>query len=504
MIPNSNKKRKKLHSARSRLIFLLLLLTAASLIFIWLCQSLFLPKVYLHIKTVEISNGFSELQNAENDTERAEIAQKLSEEGICTLIYRMNSSTGMPVCICNCETKPNCNCLLHRILVQQKRGGFISPFLEENLGSRTVYNTIVSAMDMGGSAMLTEEGATDELAKIVLGKDAEGATVAYFLSTTVVPMDSTVRTLNVMMIYVSMVVVLISILFALGISFWITRPIEKINKSAKQLTSCNYDVKFEGEGYKEIGELAETLNYASSELAKVDNLQKELIANISHDLRTPLTLIAGYAEVMRDIPEEKTEENLQIIIDESNRMKTLVNDVLDISKIRAGTEQMVMTPLQLTNCIESELSRYNKLRDREGYTIDFIYDCLVTVNGDYSRLMQVVYNLVNNAVNYTGEDKRVIVTQTVKDGKARISVTDTGEGIAEEELPLIWERYYKVDKTHKRATVGSGLGLSIVKSVVEAHGGTYGVYSKLGEGSTFWFELDVLSTAPLPDERGED
>ena len=111
--------------------------------------------------------------------------------------------------------------------------------------------------------------------------------------------------------------------------------------------------------------------------------------------------------------------------------------------------------------------------------------------------MQVVYNLVNNAVNYAGEDKKILVTQTVEQGKVTISVKDHGEGIPEEQLPLIWERYYKVDKTHKRATVGSGLGLSIVKGIVNAHKGTCGVSSTVGKGSTFWFTLDVLSETPL-------
>ena len=107
-------------------------------------------------------------------------------------------------------------------------------------------------------------------------------------------------------------------------------------------------------------------------------------------------------------------------------------------------------------------------------------------------ILQVVYNLVNNALNYTGEDKTVIITQTVNEGRVRISVTDTGVGIAEEDLPYIWDRYYKVDKVHKRAVVGTGLGLSIVKGILESHGARYGVDSKVGEGSTFWFELGVI------------
>ena len=209
-----------------------------------------------------------------------------------------------------------------------------------------------------------------------------------------------------------------------------------------------------------------------------------------------MTLISGYAEVMRDLPDEKNEDNLQIIIDESNRMKALVNDVLDISKIESGTAEMTMEPLALTNSIESELTRYNKLRDREGYSIEFIYDRQVSVEGDYSRLMQVVYNLVNNAVNYAGEDKKILVTQTVEQGKVTISVKDHGEGIPEEQLPLIWERYYKVDKTHKRATVGSGLGLSIVQDTVKKRGGMVSAANRPNGGAGF--------TVRWPEAEGGD
>ena len=113
-------------------------------------------------------------------------------------------------------------------------------------------------------------------------------------------------------------------------------------------------------------------------------------------------------------------------------------------------------------------------------------------------ILQVIYNLINNAVNYTGAEKLVTVEQTVSNGSVRISVTDTGEGIAKEQLPLIWDRYYKVDKVHRRAMVGTGLGLSIVKQILELHGATYGVSSTIGKGSTFWFELPAV---PMPDDN---
>ena len=137
--------------------------------------------------------------------------------------------------------------------------------------------------------------------------------------------------------------------------------------------------------------------------------------------------------------------------------------------------------------------RFSKLTEKEGRTIEFIHEHVVMVTADRTRILQVIYNFINNALTHSDADKPVQITQKItwRDGRnaVRIEVTDFGEGIAPEEIPNIWDRYYKVDKTHRRAASGSGLGLSIVKSILELHGARYGVESELGKGSTFWFEL---------------
>ena len=273
----------------------------------------------------------------------------------------------------------------------------------------------------------------------------------------------------------------------------ITKPIVKMNESAKRLAKGEYGTDFTVSGYREIDELADTLNYASKELAQTDTLQKELISNVSHDLRTPLTMIKGYGEVMRDIPGENTSENIQIIIDETTRLSDLVNDMLDLSKIKSGTRKPELQPFSLTQTVRETMLRYERLTMQNGYRIEFINDSDTMIYADRGMLLQVIYNLINNAINYTGDDKFVSVKQTVSGDTVRISVTDTGDGIAADELDRIWDRYYKVDKVHKRATVGTGLGLSIVKQVLEIHGAKYGVESELGNGSTFWFELDIYN-----------
>lgn len=327
------------------------------------------------------------------------------------------------------------------------------------------------------------------LTKIITYKNAE---YILMVNTLVSPVNATVSTIRKQLLYVTLIMLILAFLLSIFIAKKIASPIIKINDAAKALARSNEEIAFDGKGYREISELANTLSYASSELTKTESFRRELIANVSHDLRTPLTLICGYAEMMRDLPGENNPENTQVIIDEATRLTALVNDMLDLSKLQAGTQQLDYKVYNLTLSIEEMMKRYSVLTEKEGYHITFDYEEEVEVNGDALKISQVVYNLINNAINYTGEDKKVAVKQKIVDNKVRIEVTDTGEGIAKENLPYIWDRYYKVDKTHKRAAIGTGLGLSIVQNILEAHNATYGVESELHKGSTFWFEIESI------------
>ncbi|MDY5576354.1 MAG: HAMP domain-containing sensor histidine kinase [Lachnospiraceae bacterium] len=306
----------------------------------------------------------------------------------------------------------------------------------------------------------------------------------------ITPVTATVYAIRVQLVYISFIMIALSLIMAVVISVHISKPIIKISNTAKKISQGNLQIEFEEEGYREIAEMSETLNYTVEELTKSERLQRELIANVSHDLRTPLTMITAYSEVMRDLPGENTPENVQVVIDEAKRLTNLVNDLLDISKLQAGVSSVEMKAYNLTQGIKKVMERYAKLVEQDGYQIEFQYDEeQVIVEADEFKIYQVIYNLVNNAINYTGSDKKVIVRQLVNGGIVRIEVIDTGEGIAEDELSNVWDRYYKVDKTHKRAVMGTGLGLSIVKNILELHQAKYGVNSIPGEGSTFWFEL---------------
>jgi len=246
-----------------------------------------------------------------------------------------------------------------------------------------------------------------------------------------------------------------------------------------------------GKGFQEIVALSDTLNTAALELGRVESLRRELLANVSHDLRTPLSLIYGYAEMMNDFPGDITPEQTKIIMDETWRLTTLVNDVLDLSKMETEMERLDISCFSLTESIIKTTARVEELLRNEDYQIVFEGEDDVLVDADETKIDRAFYNLLINAVNYSGESRTIIVTQQVLAKYVRISITDRGEGISDEDLPYIWDRYYKSGRNHTRAVAGTGLGLSIVKRIIDLHDGSYGVISEMGKGSTFWFELQI-------------
>ncbi len=312
-----------------------------------------------------------------------------------------------------------------------------------------------------------------------------------FINTSTEPIGPTVEIIKEQLIFISFMTFFMALFISLMLSNRLSRPFKRLTESAETLASGDYNVRFEGGGYAEVNELSDALNYAASEISKVDSLRNDLIANVSHDLRTPLTMIKAYAEMIRDLSgdnPEKRNEHLAVIIDESDRLSELVNNLLELSKLQNGAIELERHQFSVQEFISSALSRYEVLAERGGYEFEYQSDDDVICYGDESRLAQVLYNFINNAVNYSGDSKKIIIRQKNLKDTVRIEVIDFGVGIAKDRLPQIFDRYYRDERT-KRDVVGSGLGLSIVKEIMRLHGLRFGVQSELGKGSTFWFEM---------------
>ncbi|MEA4928681.1 MAG: HAMP domain-containing sensor histidine kinase [Candidatus Limiplasma sp.] len=480
---------------RGRVFVYFLLFTICLLALLWIFQIALLSDFYKLQKTEMLTSSLDTLARNIDSEDLQLLSDRISQANdVCVLV--LNDKTERLI-----SSEANRDCVIHRM------SGFdlnrLSEFADQS--EKTIYRIFEQS---GPSQPATDgnrfEGrvpqASSEHAQSMVAfravQDAQGERRYLFINAIITPVDATVQTLRSQYLFIAVLMVLLSFGISLVLSRRIARPIVDTSLAARGLSEGRFEPANTHSSYREILQLNATLRQAAKDLRRVEEMQRELIANISHDLRTPLTLIDGYAEAMRDLPGENTPENMQVIIDETRRLSSLVNAVLEYSASHSGQAPVERKPFSLTHSIEGILARYRKLIEQDGYTVALVQDGDATVFADEMQIGQVLYNLINNALTYTGEDRTVTVTQTLREAAVRVSVHDSGEGIDAEELPYIWDRYYRGHKPHKRATVGSGLGLSIVKGILDRHGLAYGVQSHKDTGTTFWFELPLANDAP--------
>jgi signal transduction histidine kinase len=332
---------------------------------------------------------------------------------------------------------------------------------------------------------------------VYIAKVSSGSALNYlYISAPIPPIDSTITVLKSQFLIIAAVLLILAMIVAQLISRIISRPIIQITKSAEKLAEGDLSANFDSSGFTEIKQLANTLSYATDELSKLDNYRKEFIANVSHDLKTPLTIIKMYGEMIKDVsgndPEKRT-THCNMIIKEADWLSNMVNEILELSKLESNNVTVEKIDLDLSQMVMDTVVSFNILGEMESYTFDIDIDKNIRIKGSEKYLKRAVYNLISNAINYTGEDKIVYIKLKNIDGSARFEVSDTGSGIPEDKINEIWDRYYKSNEAHKRAVVGTGLGLSIVKHALNLHDAKFGVITSKGNGTTFWFEISCLS-----------
>lgn len=447
--------------------------TIAVFVLLWIFQILFLEKFYESMKTRDAAECLDEISESYKKMEPSEFSSYIDdmavEHDICIEIldrYRRS--------IYSCDAIGDC--LIHGR--ENRTQVYITSMLESKERKiRYKIRNIRSDCDMliFGCALGNPDNPEGYL----------------LLNSAMVPVGATVMIIKRQLMITTVLLIILAFFISLYLSNWIARPITNITKSAEKLAKGDFGTKFDGRGYLESQKLAETLTYAETELSRVDTMQRDLIANVSHDLRTPLTMLKAYAEMIRDLSGDnpvKRNEHLEIIINETDRLALLVNDILDLSKLESGKLKMNPTNFEIKSKLEEIIGRFSGISEKMGYNIHFSSDGEKMVNCDIVKIEQVIYNLINNAINYTGDDKQVFVRQKNTEDGVLIEVEDTGDGIEEEKIKLIFDKYYR-SENHKREVVGTGLGLSIVKAVLKLHNYDYGVRSTLGKGSTFWFRI---------------
>lgn len=464
--------------------FVIIILTA-----LWLCQVVFLDELYHLIKKQEIKTAAKNVSELiEKDTLSDSALLSVGEKyEVCIEVYTVS---GMPRRIATADVVPRC--ALHSTDPQSKltiydaavkNGGVYLEYFEFDPKGR-VYRSV-------GDRVSELEDQDLSMIYAVL-TERNGQPLMMIFNSSVTPISATVSTLYVLLSIFTVLILLLSVIFANVFSRTIAKPIDKLTDKADMLARGAKNTDFSVTGYTEIEKLSDALGYASDEIQKTEELRRDFLANVTHDLKTPITLIAGYSEMMLDFPEENTPDNLRNIVNETERLSFLVNEVLDYSKLVSGTVAFEKTEYCLTDQVKEITERYAEMLKKDGFSLTYEGDASIYVHEDASQIARVLINYITNAVSHTGEgEKSVKVTQTAENGWVTVSVTDNGGGIPKELLPGIWERYYKVGKNNTRTGAGSGLGLSIVKAIMDRCGGAYGVKSTVGKGSTFWFALPI-------------
>ena len=292
----------------------------------------------------------------------------------------------------------------------------------------------------------------------------------------------------------AVIAVAIALFAALLLSRQILHPIEELTKAVRKMQNGDLSARVGVAARDEVGQLGDSFNAMADSLAKQEQLRKNMVSDVAHELRTPLSNIRGYLEAAQDGVIETGPDLVNTLYDEAVLLNRLIDDLQELAQAEAGHLSLELVPLNLGEVIQMTIDAM--FPHGQNLDLDILCDIppdLPTVTADSQRIRQVLGNLINNALDYTPASGNISIQARIEGDFVRIAVKDTGTGIAPEHLPFIFERFYRPDPSRTRSTGGSGLGLAIVKQLVQAQGGRVGVESIMDSGSTFYFTLPVGS-----------
>lgn len=446
---------------------LMLALVFIALVVIWCFQIVFLESFYFSIHEKKLLKEGANLVEMIKDNEERYIIEGKLNELLLKYNARIDLYTSNGVIIYSSESAPK------SVAVDKK--AFLLDIIE-NKKAISVFKQI----SMGSLLLVGLPVIRDNV-----------MTAAVIMTVPVASLEETVDTLKEQFVIISLILISVSSILAYVFSRYFTRPILEINNAARTMAEGNLSIKVPVNTKDELGMLAGTINHLSSQLQKIEQLRKELIANVSHEFKTPLSLIKGYAETIKDVEnlsEEKRNRQLNIIIEESDKLNYMINEILDLSQIQSDYYKLDKTDFIISETIKAVVNRLAYHSENKNLQIEVDYKTDLWVNADERRIEQVLYNLLNNAINYSEEKHSVFIRTIDRDNVVVVEVEDQGEGISLEQMPYIWDRFYKTNDTYAYHK-GSGLGLAIVKSIMDAHKSNFGVESEIGKGSRFWFEI---------------
>ncbi len=302
----------------------------------------------------------------------------------------------------------------------------------------------------------------------------------------------------------------VAVVLGLLLARRITRPLWDLNRAARQIAQGDYEQRVTVRSDDELGELAASFNTMAKAVGRQEHLRRQMAADIAHEIRNPLAIVQGDLEAMLDGVRPLSREAVASVHEETQLLSRLIADLRDLSLAEAGQLPLQRRPTDLGELARASVGRLaSRVRDKE---IDLRTEVsedtegLPKVEADPDRISQVLANLLENALRHTPESGRVMVSLEPEDGEeaVRMTVHDTGAGVPEDDLPNVFERFYRADPARSRAEGGSGVGLAVVKQLVEAHGGRVSVQSTPGQGASFGFTLPAVGTGPRVPKRAQE
>lgn len=513
----ARKGKKRALTLRYKLFITLFLVCLATLLLVWTCLERLLQPQYNAFIHEKLENKLEVL--AGQFDQAAEDGTVISQRDMFGLTLNPDFWARVNESISNGQVNLSESCVdisdqtlrcinqvenLHPCLIHEGDG------IKFGQGSTSTWDTSTAialrqyAFEKGSLYKILEtESGTQQM---VVGRTAAGGQYAILVSASLARVGEADAVLGKLLPMVALGLLAFCLLAAWLLSRWITRPLVQLSDAARQIARGNYDVHVDESQGDEFGLLARDFNHMAGEVKQTAQMQRELLANVSHDLRTPLTLIRGYAETVRDLtgdePEKRTEQ-LNIIVDETDRLSGLVNSVMELSKVSSGAEKPELVDFDMAQLCEEVAERYDAVCAQNGWTLKLETEERCPVRADPAMMERVLHNLLGNAMHHIGEDGVFLLRAVpLKEGGCRVEIEDHGPGIRPEDLSHIFDRYYR--SRSDSGKVGTGLGLSITKAILQGHGFRFGVNSTLGEGTVFWFQAlgpAKGSEAKPPEEK---
>jgi signal transduction histidine kinase len=292
-----------------------------------------------------------------------------------------------------------------------------------------------------------------------------------------------------------------------------TQPLRDMAQAARRMSRGDYGQKVRSRSRDEVGQLAEAFNRMAGEMEGLERMRRELVANVSHELKTPISALRAHLENLLDGVEESNPTLLEVMLRQSERLTRLIDQLLDLSRLESGDVPLELEPVRLGSLVDRVITEVEVARPEKARELNVenrVPSDLPPVEADRERIHQVLFNLLDNAFRFTPKGGTVTIRAARENGSCEVSIEDSGPGIPAEHLPLVFERFYRVDPSRSRDDGGTGLGLAIARSVVEAHGGRIWAQSGRDRGSRFTFALPLegpfqsVGTEDVPLKASDD